>query len=66
MGEREIERDLTRKSNDVQRYAIHSSENVRCDAVGWTVMNLRLPEFAHLSASNMLKTRANEEGRGKV
>lgn len=41
---------FTCKSDDVQRYTIHSSENICCHAVGWTLMNLRLPKFTYLLA----------------
>jgi len=34
MWERQIERSLTCKSDDVQRYAIHGSQNIRRHAVG--------------------------------
>jgi len=50
-------KDLTCKSDDVQRYAIHGGENIGRHAIGWTVMDLRLPEFTHLLASNKSGTR---------
>jgi len=49
---------FTCKPDDVQRYAVHSSKNIHRHAVGWTVMNLPLPKFTHLSAgSNISGTR---------
>ena len=65
MGAREIGRYLTCKSDDVQRYAIHSSENIRRHAIGWAVVDLRLPKFTHLVALNRSGVRANEKRQEK-
>ena len=65
-GRRIEKRYLTCKSDDVQRYAIHGSQNIRRHAVGWAIVNLRLPNITHLLALRRSGACAKADDRRKV